>query len=358
MSPWARAIRFDRLGKLKTMAAELNPRLYQVLWLNAPRTFEFRTTDLGDCADDQIICETIISAISPGTELAAYTGLEPLRLGHQYPRLLGYCNVARVCEVGASVTSVKPGQLVLTFQSHRSGFAITSSEILHVLGEADMPEKVVCAYLYHLGYNAVLRSGIRAGSRVLILGMGTLGTTTLAMCQIAGAVCDVITDHPSTRARALALGARQVCVRDEFDAAQEGSEPMRYDTVITTVNGWADWKRALVAARKLGTIAMLGFPGRGQDRPDFNPLDPQYVYNKQLRIEAIGESPEQSDSRGFLRFNERDNLAFIIDGIRRAQIDTCHIAVDTFSFREIEKAYEKVSRRETSATTALIDWSA
>jgi D-arabinose 1-dehydrogenase-like Zn-dependent alcohol dehydrogenase len=282
--------------------------------------------------------------------------MEPLRPGRQYPRLQGYCNVARVCEVGASVTSVKLGQLVLTFQSHRTAFAIKACEILHVLHDTDQPEKVVCAYLYHLGYNAVLRSGIRAGSRVLILGMGTLGTTTLAMCHIAGAVCDVITDHPGTRQQALATGARQAWARDEFDAAQEGPEPLRYDTVITTVNGWADWRRALVAARKLGTIAMLGFPGRGQDRPDFNPLDPRYVYSKQLRIEAIGESPEQSDSRGFLRFNERDNLAFIIDGIRRGQIETTHIAAATFTHREIETAYEKVSRRETATATALIDW--
>lgn len=340
------------------MITETTPRLSQVLWLNAPRALEFRTTELGHCADDQIICETIVTAISPGTELAAYIGVEPLRPGRQYPRLQGYCNVARVCEVGAYVTSVKPGQLVLTFQSHRTAFVTKADEVLHVLQDTDQPERVVCAYLYHLGYNAVLRSGIRAGSRVLILGMGTLGTTTLTMCQIAGAVCDVITDHPSTREQALAMGARRALARDEFDAAQVELEPMRYDTVITTVNGWADWKRALVAACKLGMIALLGFPGRGQDRPEFNPLDPRYVYSKQLRIEAIGESPEQADSRGFLRFNERANLAFIIDCIRRGQIDTTHIATDTFNHCEIETAYARVSRHETSTATALIDWRA
>jgi hypothetical protein len=138
------------------MFTEPASRQSQVLWLNAPRTLEFRTTELGVCADDQIICETIITAISPGTELAAYTGLEPLRPGRQYPRLQGYCNVARVREVGASVTSVKPGQSVLTFQSHRTAFATKANEVLHVLSDTDVPDQVVCAYLYHLGYNAVL----------------------------------------------------------------------------------------------------------------------------------------------------------------------------------------------------------
>jgi hypothetical protein len=93
------------------MTTEPTSRLSQVLWLNAPRPLEFRATELGHCAADQINCETIFTAISPGTELAAYTGVEPLRPGRQYPWLQGYCNVACVTDVGASVTSVRPGQL-------------------------------------------------------------------------------------------------------------------------------------------------------------------------------------------------------------------------------------------------------
>lgn len=356
MSQWVRDIRFNRLVTPLTMTTEPTSRLSQVLWLNAPRTLEFRTSVIGYCADDQIICETIITAISPGTELAAYLGVEPLRPGGQYPRLQGYCNVARVTDLGASVTTVRPGQLVLTFQSHRSAFVTKSDEILYVLNDADKPEQVVCAYLYHLGYNAVLRSDIKAGSRVLIIGMGTLGTTSLEMCRIAGAVCDVITDHPSTRKQALAMAARHAYSRDEFDLSQEAPHPARYDTVITTVNGWVDWKRALVAARRQGMIAMLGFPGRGEARPDFNPLDPRYVYSKQLRIEAVGESPEKADSRGFLRFSERENLYYIIDAIRQGRIDTSNIANSMVSYQDIETEYMKLRRRETSNATTLIDW--
>lgn len=338
------------------MTNETTSRRSQVLWLNAPRTLEFRTTELGFCADDQIICETITTAISPGTELAAYFGLEPLRPGNQYPRLQGYCNVARVMEVGKYVNSVMPGQLVLTFQSHRSSFVTKANEILYLLNDDDNPERVVCAYLYHLGYNAVLRSNIKAGSRVLIIGMGTLGTTSLEMCNIAGAVCDVITDTPSKRKQALAMAARCVYSRCDFDKCQEAMELTSYDTVVTTVNGWADWKRALLATRKLGMIAMLGFPGRGQAFPNFNPLDPRYVYSKQLRIEAIGESPDQADSRGFLRFSERDNLKYIIDAIRIGRINTANIVSSRVSHQDIEEEYIKLSRHESDNSTTLIDW--
>ena len=54
-----------------------------------------------------------MTAISPGTELAAYVGLPPLRDGPAYPRLQGYCNVGRVLTVGERVRHLVPGQRVL-----------------------------------------------------------------------------------------------------------------------------------------------------------------------------------------------------------------------------------------------------
>ena len=334
----------------------LPTRQAHVLWLNAPLWLEFKLQPLGIIEDDHVYCETLVTAISPGTELAAYKGLEPLRAGSQYPRLQGYCNVAEVMETGSKVTLVKPGDRVLTFQSHRTAFLVKSSDILYVLRKDQDARKIVCAYLYHLGYNAVLRSGVKAGSQVLIVGMGTLGTTSLQICQIAGAITDVLTDQPSGRQLSRELGARNVNSRTDFDRLSASGEQPHHDVVITTVNGWNDWKRGLMAARKHGIIVMLGFPGRGEPKPDFNPLDPQYLYSKQLRIESVGESPEQLDSRGFLRFNERANLSFIIDCIDRGVIDTSRIASTNFHYPDIEEAYRSLNERTSSTITALIEW--
>jgi D-arabinose 1-dehydrogenase-like Zn-dependent alcohol dehydrogenase len=331
-------------------------RQARVLWLNGPFALEFKDQDLGVCGDDQIYCETLVTVISPGTELAAFTGIEPLRDARQYPRLQGYCNVAEVKEIGNRVEHLKPGDRVLTFQSHRTAFIAKSSDILYLLRPDQDAYKVACAYLYHLGYNALLRADVKVGSRVLIIGFGALGTTTLQMCRVAGAVADVISDNTLAKQQASALGAREVYSRADFDKNQmSGAQPIHY-VVITTVNGWDDWKRALIAIRKLGTIAMLVFPGRGESSPDFNPLDPKYVYSKQLRIESVGESPQQNDSRGFLRFNEIANLSFIIDCIDSATIDTFQIASHRFHYSEIGLAYNALSQRTLTNSTAWIEW--
>lgn len=72
--------------------------------------------------EDEFIAETIYTAISPGTETAAFIGKEPLRPGSIYPRVVGYCNIARVLFKGKSILDISVGDIVLTFQSHRSHY--------------------------------------------------------------------------------------------------------------------------------------------------------------------------------------------------------------------------------------------
>lgn len=325
-----------------------------VIWLEAPRAVVVRSEPVGELREAEILCETIVTAISPGTEIAAYRGLPPLRPGVGYPRLQGYCNVARV--IASKAPGLAPGDRVLSFMSHRSKFRLAASEVLLKLPEVADADAVACAYLYHLGYNAVLRSGVRAGSRVLVIGLGVLGLTSIAMARIAGADVFAITDQPQSAALASGLGARvfersgRVALAAELGAGA--------DVVISTVNGWADWQLALEAAAQNGVIACLGFPGRGEDAPDFNPLDSQYFYMKQLRIEAAGWSPETNDSRGFLRFNERDNIRWIASLIAAGRLDPRPLISGRYRGTEIARAYDDLAARKGAPLTFLLEWDA
>ena len=70
---------------------------------------------------DEILVETLVTAISPGTELAAWSGATPLRpVARIYPRLMGYCNVGRVIHLGSNVNGFALNDLVLTHSAHRS----------------------------------------------------------------------------------------------------------------------------------------------------------------------------------------------------------------------------------------------
>ncbi len=334
------------------MSAERAERAARVVWLEQPGELVLREETLGAPGPGEVLCETIVSAISPGTELAAWRGLPPLRPGIAYPRLQGYCNVARVMECGEGVEATAKGDRVLSFASHRSHHMLTEADILYRLPDAADADGVVAAYLFHLGYNAMLRGGVRAGSSVLVIGLGALGLTSVAMARLAGAEVFAVSSQDAPVKLAREFGAQAVYARG--DAALED---LGADVVITTTNGWADMDLALRAAGQNGTIACLGFPGRGEPVPENNPFDSQYFYMKQLSVEAVGWSPEHDDSRGFNRFNERANIAYLARMIETGRIDPAPILSGRYPGEDIAQAYADLDARKDDAVTYLLDWS-
>ena len=326
--------------------------------LTGPRELRFRHEVLDPAALDTsaILCETLVTAISPGTELAAYVGLRPLHDGPPYPRLQGYCNVARVLAVGADVHEVAPGDRVLTFSSHRSHFIIDASASLVTLPSSAKSEEAAFAYLYHLGYNAVLRSDVRAGSKVIVVGLGALGLTSVAMAALAGAEVFGVSAHTHAHRLGTVFGARQVFSRDSLPALHAVLGTDRADVVICTTSAWSDWALALELAGQRGTIAVLGFPGRTESAGSFNPLDSRSFYAKQLRIEAVGHSPERPDSRGFARFNERANLAYLVDQIGCGRLQPSSLISGRYPGPQIEQAYEDLLARKNSPVTYVLQW--
>lgn len=329
-----------------------------VVYLNGPRQLELRKEDLesGSLGPRQVLCETLVTAISPGTELAAYAGSPALRGGTGYPRLQGYCNVARVVAVGARVGEVRPGHRVLSFASHRSHFVFCADEVLLVVPEQARSEDIACAYLFHLGYNAVLRSAVRPGSRVLVIGLGVLGLTSVAMAALAGARVCALSEHALPQRLAVEFGAGAVASRADLAGIRAALTQDLADVVITTSNSWNDWEIALQLAGNRATIAALGFPGRSEAPGAFNPLDSRYFYAKQLRIEAVGVAPERPDGRGFLRFNERDNLNYLAELIVGGRLKPASLVCATYPGNDIEQAYRELLARNTPAITYLLRW--
>ncbi len=329
----------------------------KTVWLEAPGKIALREEAIEAPGAGEILCETIVTAISPGTELAAWRGDPPLRPGVIYPRLQGYCNVARVHECGAGVEGFTPGDRVLTLQSHRSHFVTPASGALYKLPESADADHVVAAYLFHLGYNAVLRSDIRAGHRVLVIGLGALGLTSVAMASLAGADVVALSSQAAPADIAKTYGARGVFTRDE-QAALTDALGAGADIVISTTNGWDDFALAQRVAAQNGTIACLGFPGRNTAPGDFNPLASEHFYMKQLRIEAVGWSPLENDPRGFARFNQRDNIGFLADAIQSGRIDPAPILSGRYPGADIAQAYADLDARKDDAVTFLLDWNA
>jgi len=326
--------------------------------LLAPKKLIFEEEILDDknLLPEEIICKTLVSTISPGTEVAAYNGAPPLRPIKAYPRLVGYCNVAEIIAVGSGVIEYKVGQRILTFSSHRSHFITKTKEVLAIIPDGVSSQLASTAYIYHLGYVAVLNANIKYGSPVVVLGLGVVGLSAVTAAKMAGAKVYAITNHDVPKRVALEMGANEVFKRNEILSLKSLLGSRLADAVITTSNTWRDWELALDVAGMNGKICILGFPGRGTEDIPFNPLDSRYLYHKQLQLQAVGHAPEDNDSRQFLKFNEKDNLKFILDEINKKNINPNLIISGEKSWSELNDAYKALLKRDGSPLTFILNW--
>ena len=327
-----------------------------VIWLDSPRNIKIKSEQIPAPVSKEIICKTIVTAISTGSEISHYLGLPPLVPKKSiFPRQLGYCNVSEVIEIGQNVNSVKEGDRVLSFSSHRSSFVLKERDIKYILPKNSDSKLISTAYLYHLGYNAVLSSEIKLGSKVLVIGLGLLGLTTVSMAKLAGGNVTAISDNKLSYDVAIKNGAIDTYSRKEI-LEKTNKKLLDFDVIVITTNKWTDLKIALKSAAQKGNISLLGFLGRGEEKINFNPFSSQYFQTKQLSIKAVGLSPELPDNRGFLRFNEINNLKFIASLINEKKIKPESIISDTYFYKDISKAYDNLVSRKDSPITFLIRW--
>jgi threonine dehydrogenase-like Zn-dependent dehydrogenase len=297
---------------------------------------------------DQILTKTVVSAISPGTELSAWRGDPPLRpTKNIYPRLMGYCNVAQVTHVGSDVDNFTSGDLVLTHSSHRSHDKISASEVLCKVPQGADPVLASTSYLFHLGYSACLKAKVKAGHNVAVVGLGTLGLTSAAAANLAGAIVDGYSNQKLPP---------EAFMLSEMHSKKNVRKLDYADVVITTSNSWPDWSLALELARPGGTVAVLGFPGRGHTIVDQNPLDSKHFYDKQLTITACGYMPNLSVSPQNIRFTLKRNCTYLLKKILDGRLPAQAIIQDIIDARELQRLYTEMTVNRKGSGTFVLDW--
>ncbi len=327
--------------------------------LTGPRNLHFKKEILqpSELLENEIIAKTIYTAISPGTEVAAYIGLQPLRADiSPYPRVSGYCNIAQVLFKGGAVSKFEVGDFFLNFQSHRSHFKCKESDFIIKISEQHVKNSTV-AYLYHLGFHSALTGDLRAGHNVGIIGLGVLGYTTCIMSKIAGANTFVFTNQLNNKEAFEAQGLQMFHKSENsIELIKNKTNQVGIDVVINTSNTWEDWLLSMQLVNKGGTIVNLGFPGRGEATPSFNPLDPKYLYMKNVTIKYLAALNSKSLEVHEQRFNIERNLFYILNLIEKGIIDSTQIISDEISYKDLEKQYLLYESREKHLFSTVLNW--
>jgi threonine dehydrogenase-like Zn-dependent dehydrogenase len=286
----------------------------------------------------QIYVETLVSALSTGTDLGNYLGdSEYVPGAPPYPRTVGYSNCGRVVRTGEAVKQLKPGDRVFSTKPHQSAYIARDTEILVPVPDGVDAAQASLAYLTQLGLAALQKARFEAGEHVAVIGLGVIGLCTVALARTLGATVTAIANSEVRAAAARRLGAHDVTLVGE--SAGEA------DVVVLTANQWDAYRQAGEIARPGGRISVLGFPGRGQPAPDFNPLDPSWFYRKQLSLLGAGSST-----------NVAANLAFILDRMADGTLDLTPVISHRLPAEKMRAAYELARLHDKSLFAAVFLW--
>jgi len=160
----------------------------KTLFFTAPRKIEIREMPLPQPGEDEVLVETICSAISAGTEMLVYRGEFPhladshdgLSSDLNYPLAYGYACVGVVKQTGKSVDREWEGRLVFSFQPHTSHFTARAESLFLVPGSLS-PESACFLPNMETAVNLVQDGAPILGERALVLGQGVVGLLTASL---------------------------------------------------------------------------------------------------------------------------------------------------------------------------------
>ncbi|HZT30984.1 MAG TPA: zinc-binding dehydrogenase [Bryobacteraceae bacterium] len=323
---------------------------------------EERSLDPDALRDDEVYVETEVSALSTGTDLGNYLGCSTdLPGAPDYPRTVGYSNVGVVRHAGAAVRHIQPGQRVFSLKPHQSAYLAGPADMLVPVPAGVSPEQASLSYLTELGVAALRQAGYETGENVVVVGLGVIGLATVGMARVMGARVAAIGNAPERLRLASTVGAHATLPAEDVARAEDLRSVFGEtgaDIVILTANTWDAYRLSVEVVRHGGRVSVLGFPGRGQAPPAFNPLSPQWFYGKQLTLIGAGYAPRLECAPGELRFNLRRNLEYILAAMASGALALEPIITHRLPAAQMREAYELARAHSKTLAAAVFDWRA
>ena len=201
----------------------------------APGAVEVCTEEMAPPQGDELLIETVVSAISAGTEMLFYRGQVPAGMAAdssiagltdevRYPLKYGYACVGRVCEVaGPLARQAEPteadgprdaagdeeNRYYFAFHPHESHFYASPQALLPV-PEGIPPRQAALLPNAETAVNLVMDGAPLVGERAVVMGLGIVGLlTTALLAQFPLAALIAVDPLPHRRRLARRLGASQ-----------------------------------------------------------------------------------------------------------------------------------------------------
>lgn len=254
----------------------------QALFFTAPYHVELRDEPLPRPAPGELLLQTVVSAISAGTEMLLYRGQMPggivadetiasLAGEMAYPLKYGYAAVGRVVETGAGVDESWNGRLLFSFQPHQTHFTARLEECLPV---PDGVTAEMAAFLPNMetAVSFLMDGQPMLGEQVAVFGQGIVGLlTTSLLAQLPLASLITLDAHPLRREWSQKRGAHasldpmQPNVVAELRGQLQGKRPFAGADLVYELSGNpAALDQAIAAAGYSGRVVVGSWYGQKQ----------------------------------------------------------------------------------------------
>jgi 2-desacetyl-2-hydroxyethyl bacteriochlorophyllide A dehydrogenase len=199
----------------------------QAVLFSAPGVVETCTVDVPDLGPRQIMTETLVSTISPGTEIRMLAG--HYGAAGKFPYVPGYNAISRIVEVGSEAREWRVGDLVSTinpqaFPGITCLYGGHSKIQVHALDIDQRPiplPEIADPTLYALveigaiSLRGVLAADPKPGESAVVIGQGLIGLLSAAWLISRGCRVSVADLSPERLARSMAIGADFAIRADE-----------------------------------------------------------------------------------------------------------------------------------------------
>jgi 2-desacetyl-2-hydroxyethyl bacteriochlorophyllide A dehydrogenase len=325
-----------------------------------------REVDLPEPADNQILLATEVSAVSPGTELAVYTGthqwlLDPNLPDWKFPFRPGYSAAGIIAAVGRKVDGWKPGDRVSYPGNHASAELLTlgheRGRLWRLPAKLDA-ERASLACILRYGLGASIRAGITLGRSAAVLGLGLIGQGTLRCLIAAGAYPVIGIDSVRMRREAaLAAGA---------DLALDPTDPsirrqlndfvgMRGVEVVADATGVPD---AVPMAMSLtcdgGQVVVVGSPrGKAKDVNFYDDLHRRYIEVTGAHGNMLFE-PAHTRLAGAWDINKAQT--WLLAALAHQHLNLDRLITHRIAPERLGEAYEGLLKKKEEYLSVVIRW--
>ncbi len=334
--------------------------------ITEPYKVAVREVDLPDPAPNQILVRTEASFVSPGTELAVYTGThqwlkDPNLPDWKFPFRPGYSAAGTVAAVGSAVESWKPGDRVSYPGNHASAELLTIGHErgrLWRLPEGLSADKAALACVARYGLGASIRAGLTLGRSAAVLGLGVIGQFALRCLQAAGAYPVVGIDGVTMRRDAAkAAGADFVLDPGAGDTKQQLADALgtRGAEIVADATGVPD---AVPVAMSLacdgGQVVVVGSPrGKAKDVNFYDDLHRRYIEVTGAHGNMLFE-PAHTRLAGAWDINKAQR--WLLGAFAADRVNLTKLVTHTIAPEQLGDAYEGLLKRKEEYLGVLVRW--